>query len=117
MWKILRISILLAVLVWAAGHTWLDRVVSTRWKDTLWVGVFPVNGDGTSQAQKYLDNLSEGEFQDIEPFVEREAHRYGRAVSRPVHVVLYREVKQQPPALNRDAGPLESAWWSLKMRW
>jgi hypothetical protein len=107
----------LLVLIWAAGHTWLDRVMSTRWQQTLWVGVFPVNGDGSSLSQHYIDALDDKQFADIESFFEREAHRYGKTLENPVHVVLYPQLKQTPPELDQTAGMLAAAAWSLKLRW
>lgn len=117
MWRIVRTAVLLLVLIWAAGHTWLDRVASTRWKDTLWVGIFPVNADGTAMAQQYIDALAPKEYDDIEGFFAREAHRYGKDLTLPVHIVLYPQVRQLPPSLDRNAGMLATAWWSLKLRW
>lgn len=117
MWRIIRTAILLLVLIWAAGHTWLDRVASTRWKDTLWVGIFPINADGSTTAQHYIEGLAADQYDDIENFFEREAHRYGRDLTLPVHVVLYPQPRELPPQLEREAGPLATAWWSLKVRW
>jgi hypothetical protein len=116
-WRNIRIAILLLVLIWAAGHTWLERFASTRWQEPLWVGIFPVNADGSEAAQSYIDGLDEREFADIEDFVAREAHRYGKQLAEPVHVVLYPPVKQLPPELERSAGVLGTAWWSLELRW
>ena len=117
MWRIIRTAILLLVLIWAAGHTWLDRVASTRWRDPLWVGIFPVNADSSARAQRYIDALTPREYEDIEAFFEREARRYGKELAQPVHLVLYPQSRQLPPALERGAGALAIAWWSLKMRW
>jgi hypothetical protein len=116
-WRNLRVAILLLVLIWAAGHTWLERIASTRWKEPLWVGIFPVNADGSQETQSYIDRLQTQEFTDIEDFVAREAHRYGKDLSEPVHIALYPQLKKAPPQLERDAGMLGTAWWSLKMRW
>jgi hypothetical protein len=116
-WRNIRVAILLLVLIWAAGHTWLDRFASTRWKQTLWVGIFPVNADGSPAAQSYIEGIDEGRFADIEDFVAREAHRYGKELAQPVHVALFPQLKQLPPQLERDAGLLGTAWWSLKLRW
>ncbi len=108
---------LLLILIWAAGHTWLDRIGSTRWQQTLWVGVFPINAEGTASVQHYLDTLSGQDFSDVESFLRREAHRYGRTLDRPVHIALYPQVRQLPPELNRSAGMLATIAWSLRVRW
>jgi len=116
-WRVLRITILLLVLIWAAGHTWLDRVMSTRWQDPLWVGIFPITADGSATARHYVDGLTEGQYSDIEEFFAREAQRYGKRLPEPVHVVLYPQVQRLPPQLDRSAGLLATAWWSLRVRW
>jgi hypothetical protein len=116
-WRNLRVAILLLVLIWAAGHTWLERMASTRWKEPLWVGIFPVNADGSGVTQSYIEHLQNEEFTDIEDFVAREAHRYGKDLAEPVHVALYPQLKESPPQLEREAGMLGTAWWSLRMRW
>ncbi len=117
MWRNLRVAVLLLVLLWAAAHTWIERTASTTWKEPLWVGIFPVNGDGSQVVQSYIEALDDRAFTDIEAFVAREAHRYGRNLAEPVHITRYPQLKQIPPQLRRDAGMLDTALWSLKLRW
>jgi hypothetical protein len=117
MWKTLRVAVLLLVLVIVAGRTWLDRVQTQSWKNTLWVGVFPLNGDGSPSAERYIADLSPDDFASIETFFQREAHRFAVPLEEPVHIELYPEGKERPPQLAPDAGMLGVAWWSLKLRW
>jgi hypothetical protein len=116
-WRNLRVAVLLLILLWAAVHTWLERISSTGWKEPLWVGIFPVNADGSRTAQSYIDALDEREFADIGDFMAGEAHRYGKQLAEPVHIALYPQVKQLPPILERGAGLLGTASWSLRLRW
>jgi hypothetical protein len=116
-WKTLRITVLLLVLVIVAGRTWLDRVETQSWKSTLWVGVYPLNADGSPQAQRYIDDLSATDFAIIETFFAREAHRFGLPLEQPIHVELYPQGRQLPPLLEREAGLFGVMWWSLKLRW
>jgi hypothetical protein len=116
-WRNIRILILLLILLWAAVHTWFERIGSTGWKQPLWVGIFPVNADGTAAAQSYIEGLETQQFADIEDFMAREAHRYGKPLAEPVHMVLYPQVRTLPPELERGAGILGTVWWSLKLRW
>jgi hypothetical protein len=116
-WRNIRILILLLVLLWAAVHTWFEQIGSTGWKQPLWVGIFPVNADGTAAAQSYIDGLETREFADIEDFMAREAHRYDKPLVEPVHIVLYPQVRQIPPQLERGDGLLSTIGWSLKLRW
>ncbi|TLZ03683.1 MAG: hypothetical protein E6K36_06945 [Gammaproteobacteria bacterium] len=117
MWKSIRIAVLLFVLLGVAVHSWLDRIATQGWKETLWVGIFPLNGDGTPMAQRYVEGLTAQDFSGIEEFFAREAHRYGVAIEQPVHAELYPQGSELPPALEPGAGPLGIAWWSLKLRW
>jgi hypothetical protein len=116
-WKSVRILVLLLVLLVVAVQALRDRIVTQSWKETLWVGIYPLNADGTARAQRYLDGLTVRDFAPVEEFLAREAHRYGVAIAQPVHIELYPQRSGLPPALERGAGPLGIAWWSLKLRW
>jgi hypothetical protein len=116
-WRIVRTVALLLVLIGVAAHTWLDRAVTTSWKEPLWVGIFPINGDGSAVAQQYVDSLTPRDFEGIESFFEREAPRFGVSIEHPVRVELYPASNRVPPLLTHGAGPLGIAWWSLKLRW
>ena len=43
MWRNVRIAILLLVLGIAAYSNWYDRLSTTDWDETLWIGVFPID--------------------------------------------------------------------------
>jgi hypothetical protein len=116
-WKNVRIGLLLLVLGAVALQQWLDRVETQSWRHTLWVGIYPLNADGTATAQRYIDALSVQDFAPIESFFAREAHRYDVSLDEPVHIELYPQGDALPPALPDDAGPLGVAWWSLRLRW
>lgn len=117
MWKFIRISILLALLVVAAGVTWIDKARTTSWQQPLWVGIFPLNADGTIVADRYIRNLRVEDFAAIETFFANEAARYGVVLQQPVRIELYPPGHDLPPVLQQDAGALASLWWSLRMRW
>lgn len=117
MWKTIRISVWLVILVVVAGITLRDRIETRSWKNTLWVGVFPLNGDGSPQAERYIANLAPEDFTSIESFIQGEAHRYGVSLDQPVHIELYPEGKELPPPLPTNASVFGTALWSLKLRW
>jgi hypothetical protein len=116
-WKNVRIALLLLVLAAVAVHAWFDRRATQSWRETVWVGMFPLNGDGSVRAQQYIDGLTLKEFAPIEEFLAREGHRYGLKLEQPVHIELYPQGRQLPPPLDPAAGPLGIVWWSLKLRW
>jgi len=116
-WRNIRILLLLLVLGAVALQQWLDRVHTQSWRQPLWVGIYPLNADGTASAQHYIEGLTPRDFTPIESFFAREAHRYNVALDEPVHIELYPQRAEPPPELPAGAGPFATAWWSLKMRW
>jgi hypothetical protein len=116
-WKNLRLAVLLLVLAAVALQAWFDRAATQGWRETVWVGIFPLNGDGSARTQQYVDGLTVQEFTAIEDFLAREARRYAVKLEQPVHIELYPPVGLLPPVLDPAAGPLGAAWWSLKLRW
>lgn len=116
MWRFVRISVLLFVLAAAAYSTLYDRLSTTDWDYTLWVGVFPVDADGTSAARGYLERLTPARVGEVEQFLNGEARRHGIDITRPVRVELYPEVRERPPELAGDAGAFARIWWSIRMR-
>jgi hypothetical protein len=117
MWKTIRIAVLLLMLVIVAGMTWIDKAQTTSWKAPLWVGIFPLNGDGSAASERYVRSLTTQDFAAIETFFMNEAHRYGVVVERPIRIELYPPPAEKPPMLKPGSGPLGAIWWSLKMRW
>lgn len=117
LWKLLRITLLLLVLAIVASQAWLDRIVTTEWRRPLWIGIFPLNADGSAVADRYVYDLTPAAFEGIERFFAREAQRYGLTVDRPVHIELYPVGAEKPPLLPAGAGRIATAWWSLRLRW
>lgn len=116
MWRVVRIAVLLTILAFVALGAYVDRERTTDWDDTLWVGVFPVNGDGRASTGRYIAALTPVDFAGIEAFFSREAESYGVQVDRPVHVELYPEIRELPPRLEAGASLPGRVWWSLKTR-
>lgn len=116
MWRKLRIAILLFVLAVAAYGNWYDRLSTTDWDETLWIGVFPINAEGSEASEAYIASLRPENSADIERFINGQAKAYGITIDRPVRVDLYPPVTEHPPQLPPDANVLSSIWWSLKMR-
>jgi len=116
-WKSIRIFLLLLVLLAVALHAWLDVRATQSWREPLWVGLFPLDGDGNASTGQYLASLRAKDFGAIEAFFAREGKRYGLKLEQPVHLELYPQGSKLPPTLDAAAGPLGIAWWSLKLRW
>jgi len=117
MFKALRISILLVILLFVALESWLTKARSTDWNGSLWVKVYPINADGSDATTRYIQGLEVDDFADIEEFIARETERHGRSVRRPVRMELGSEIFEQPPVLSANPHTLSIMLWSLKLRW
>jgi hypothetical protein len=113
----LRILLLLIVLFIVAMNTWLAKIRTTDWHSPLWVALYPINGDGSSNTTDYIHQLQESDFGEVETFFADEGGRYGIAIDTPVTLKLAPEVKELPPPPPRQAGMLEVMLWSLKLRY
>ncbi len=117
MFKAVRISILLFILFFVAVNTWLTQARSTDWNNSLWIKIYPINGDGSSESAKYIKQLKLSDFAAIEEFIAKETSHYSRNVDRPVRIELGSEVNEQPPELDSAPNMLSVMLWSFKMRW
>jgi hypothetical protein len=117
MFKRLRIAFLLYVLLFVAVGEFLAERRSTDWDDTLWVDVYPVNGDQLGSTQRYLDSLDPKEFDGVEQFFAAEAKRYGLSLDRPFRIHVAAQYRGALPTLETPTSAPAILWWSLEMRW
>ncbi|MDH3350862.1 MAG: hypothetical protein OEM60_00090 [Gammaproteobacteria bacterium] len=117
MFRALRITVLLFILLIVAVNTWLSQARSTDWDNSLWVKVYPINADGSAASDSYIAGLEPDDFAPIESFIARETLRYGRSLDRPLRMELGRPINEQPPAVEPESGAIGVMLWSLKLRW
>jgi len=117
MWRRLRISILLVILLFVVLNTYFDRVYSTDWNIPLRVAAFPINADGSEVTARYIGQQPADAFQRIETFFEQEAKHYGLQMERPIRLTLAPPLSETPPELEPGGGALSAALWSLRMRY
>lgn len=117
MFRQLRILGLLIVLLVVALTTWQTKMRTTDWDQSLWMVVYPINGDGSEASQKYIESLKETAFTPVETFLKREAKRFDVAIEQPLVVKLAPALAELPPSPPSSRNPLRVAWWSLKMRY
>ncbi len=113
----LRITFLLLLLVFVAANTWLNKLRTTDWDRSLWVVIYPINGDGSATSAAYVDSVRKENFSDIEAFMAREARRYQLKLDKPVSIKLGPVVTDLPPKPPHNGDTLAVIWWSLKMRY
>jgi hypothetical protein len=115
--KNLRILFLLLVLLIVALSTWQDRYRSTRWREPLYVAIYPIAADESPVTSHYLANLDVERFKPIDRFFVREAARYQLRTDEPVRTRLRAESHELPPQRAPSQGPFATALWSLKLRY
>ncbi len=62
MWRALRLSILLIVLI-IVGREALSERADLDWKHNFYVAVYPINADGSQQVAQYINTLSNDDFE------------------------------------------------------
>ena len=117
MWRIIRISLLLYLLFMVGGGAWLARARTTDWDESLWVTVYPINGDDSQASAVHIAALEAKAFEAIPSFMRKQARRYGVKLRSPVRVLVGPTLKEAPPAPPADRHPLAVMLWSLKLRW
>ena len=85
MFRALRIALLLLVLATVAQEAWLARSRAISWQDPLRVAIYPINGDGSAAAARYVASLTPTGFASIERFFDEEARRYGKDIARKIY--------------------------------
>jgi hypothetical protein len=117
MWRAVRITVLLLVLLVVAGQAWLDHFSVTSWQRAVFVGAFPVSADGSPATARYLAQLDQGKIDDVSAFLGAEARRYGVRIDEPIELKLYPTLASPPPALDSGAGVVTRILWSLRLRY
>ena len=117
MLKRLRLAVLVYILLFVVLGNYLTAARSTDWDATLWVDVYPINGDGSEHTQRFIDKLGTDQFSNIERFFAREAQRYGVVLDQPFRVQLAHQVEKEIPELPSSSSVFDALLWSLKMRW
>ncbi len=117
MFKAFRIFILLTILFIVAASTWLTQLRATDWDVPLWVSIYPINGDGSPDTERYIKNLKKNDFRDIETFLAEEAEYYKVAIKNPVIINVEDKLIEQPPKPPVSRSTLNIMFWSLKLRY
>lgn len=113
----LRITLLLIILAAVTLDSWLTMVRSTSWAHPLWVVIYPINGDGSSESDSYIRTLTTADFGDVEQFMADEVQRYKLPVKDPVDVRIGPIVRELPPLPPKDRDIWKTVLWSLKLRY
>jgi len=117
MWKKFRVGVLLYVLAMVAAGAWLSRARTTDWSQTLWLTVYPINGDESHSTGEYIRHLSAADLAPIAEFFAEEADYHGLDLGKPVRIALAGELASHPPKPPMSGNPILVAFWSLRLRY
>src|SRR5450631_3502997 len=95
--RILRIGLLLFVLLVVAQGAWIARARTTDWKEPLRVVVYPINGDRSATADRYIQSLPRDGFEPLALFMREQARAHGLPLRTPVEMYLAPRVEATPP--------------------
>lgn len=115
MWKKLRIFVLLIILATVIQQTFLDKA-DLEWKHDLYVAVYPINADGSSEVASYIKTLTRDDFEPLVEYYAEEGARYDVGLRHPIEVQLGVAVDEVPPAPPNGGSIMSTMLWSLKFR-
>ena len=113
----IRIALLLAILAMVGFDAWLTRSRTTSWENALRVSIYPIAFDDEPATRDYVKALTREDFAPIASFLQREAPRYGVALTEPLSIWLRPEPDRAPPLPSADRGLFGTIAWSLRLRW
>ncbi len=115
--RLLRILVLLLVLLAVALSTCQESYRSTRWRQPLFVAIYPIAADDSPVTRTFVAGLDAERFKPIDQFFMREALRYRLHLDEPVRTRLRAPLNERPPQREANAGMLATALWSLRLRY
>jgi hypothetical protein len=113
MWKKIRVLILLVILLIVAINAYRDK--NQDWTKPIYVQLHPINADGLSSTQAYIQKLSIQDLDASRAYLQAFAANY-RAQDTVFYFKLGRELKTLPPKVPEPANIWNTIWWSLKFR-
>jgi len=114
--KIFRIIILLALLVFSAFYSKLQRLQSTAWVEPLQLAIYPINADGLVETTAYINHLNVSNFRSLEVFFNKQWLNYSEFDFQPVAIELMPAIAAKPPEPPQSGNVIATMFWSLQLR-
>ncbi|MGK0270486.1 MAG: hypothetical protein ACI88H_001132 [Cocleimonas sp.] len=114
--KTIRITLLLLVLAYIGIDTFLSDERATDWKRSLRVVVYPINGDGSVEAEEYIKQLQSSHFDSINALLEMQSIKFNINLQEPLRISLAPIIESLPPKIPDARTGLKVLWWSIKLR-
>ncbi|EXB24658.1 hypothetical protein J537_3321 [Acinetobacter baumannii 1437282] len=113
MWKNIRVAILLVVLLVVAVNAYRDQ--NQDWNQPIHILLHPINADGRTTTQQYIQQLQQDDFAEVKQYLEKNSQQY-RGQSSYFMIQIGRELQQTPPKMAEQPSILNNILWSLKFR-
>ena len=113
MWKNIRVAILLVVLLVVAVNAYRDQ--NQDWNQPIYILLHPINADGRTTTQQYIQQLQQDDFAEVKQYLEKNSQQY-RGQSSYFMIQIGRELQQTPPKMSEQPSILNNILWSLKFR-
>ncbi len=113
MWKKLRITILLLILISVFWDTWHDY--HQDWDKPIVVLLHPINADGSALTERYMDHLSDQDVQEIQQYLQDYSLKYRNKTSI-FYIKVGRHIDEHPPKIS-SSNLFSTMIWSLKFRY
>ena len=117
MFKAVRVTILLFILVIVGSVTWVTKYRALKWDKSLDVVIYPINADKSEVTRTYIASLQRETFQPIAIMMQEEAKRHGVVSDEPVRVWLAPELAAIPPPPPAGGNVFSIMTWSLRLRY
>ena len=114
MWKKIRVTILLLILLVVAVNAWRD--MNQDWTKPIIVLLHPINADGQVATEKYIQQLSIDDLDESKAYLAEQSAKY-RGQPIALYFQLGREIQQLPPKVPESNSALDNILWSLKFRY
>ncbi len=117
MFRLIRLTLLVLLLIGIAFYSKLQRLESTSWAEPLQVSIYPINGGKSAVVEEYIRGLAKNDFAEIDVFLQDEQKRYDELAQSPIAISLQNSLTDLPPEPPRKQHMLNVIFWSLQMRW
>ncbi|WP_410498237.1 hypothetical protein [Chitinibacter sp. S2-10] len=117
MFKKIRVTILLMILLSVALSAWRTQDKAAEWKVGQYVYLYPVDTGVDEYTSEYIKSINGDSWQGMQQFFSREAEAYGLKLSTPIRVMAGPPISVAPPAMPSKPSMLATMWWSLQLRW
>ncbi len=113
MWKKIRVSLLLCILLIVAVDTWRD--MHQDWTKPIIVLLHPINADGQAATSQYIQQISTDDLSEMVNYLQTQSKEF-RDQPIAFHFQLGRELTTLPPKFPEKKSVLNNILWSLKFR-